>query len=119
MHNPPIEVFIAIGPLHFKIPKQEYTAEFKELAIRCVKDGQGIGPVARDLGLVEPWWPQRCRTNFRQARRVSGRLMVGAASQRGTTNNVDVIAIIVNCNIEWCWGRSSSSLIGCAEENAR
>ena len=37
----------------FKIPKQEYTAEFKELAVKRVKDGQGIGPVARDLGLVE------------------------------------------------------------------
>ena len=37
----------------FKIPKQEYTAEFKELAVRRVKDGQVVGPVARDLGLVE------------------------------------------------------------------
>ena len=37
----------------FKIPKQEYTAEFKELAVKRVKDGQGIGPVARDLGLIE------------------------------------------------------------------
>jgi len=37
----------------FKIPKQEYTAEFKELAVKRVKDGQGIGAVAKDLGLVE------------------------------------------------------------------
>jgi transposase len=37
----------------FKIPKQEYTPEFKELAVKRVKSGQGIGPVARDLGLVE------------------------------------------------------------------
>lgn len=36
-----------------KIPKQEYTAEFKELAVKRVKDGQAIGAVARDLGLVE------------------------------------------------------------------
>lgn len=35
----------------FRIPKQEYTAEFKELAVRRVTDGQGIGPVARELGL--------------------------------------------------------------------
>jgi hypothetical protein len=27
----------------FKIPKQEYTAEFKELAVMRVKSGQGIG----------------------------------------------------------------------------
>ena len=37
----------------YKIPKPEYTAEFKELAVKRVKDGQGIGAVAKDLGLVE------------------------------------------------------------------
>ncbi len=36
-----------------KIPKQEYTAEFKELAIKRVKGGQSIGTVAKELGLVE------------------------------------------------------------------
>ena len=37
----------------FKIPKQEYTAEFKELAVKRVKAGQSVGLVARELGLVE------------------------------------------------------------------
>ncbi len=37
----------------FKIPKPEYTAEFKELAVKRVKDGEGIGAVAKDLGLIE------------------------------------------------------------------
>ena len=36
-----------------KIPKQEYTAEFKELAVKRVRGGQTAGAVARDLGLVE------------------------------------------------------------------
>jgi transposase len=36
-----------------KIPKQEYTPEFKEGAVQRVKGGQGIGAVAKDLGLVE------------------------------------------------------------------
>ena len=36
-----------------KILKQEYTAEFKELAVKRVKEGQSIGAVARELGLVE------------------------------------------------------------------
>jgi transposase len=36
-----------------KIPKQEYTAEFKELAVKRVKDGQSVGAVAKELGLVE------------------------------------------------------------------
>jgi transposase len=37
----------------FKIPKQEYTAEFKELAVKRAKSGETVGAVARDLGLVE------------------------------------------------------------------
>lgn len=36
-----------------KIPKQEYTAEFKELAVKRVKAGQTVGVVARELGLIE------------------------------------------------------------------
>jgi putative transposase len=37
----------------FKIPKQEFTAEFKELAVKRLKSGQSVGLVARELGLVE------------------------------------------------------------------
>ena len=36
-----------------KITKREYTAEFKELAVKRVKEGQTAGSVAKDLGLVE------------------------------------------------------------------
>jgi transposase len=36
-----------------KIPKQEYTAEFKELAVKRVKEGQSIGAAAKELELVE------------------------------------------------------------------
>ena len=39
--------------MKLKIPKQQYTAEFKELVVKRVKAGQGIGAVARELGLVE------------------------------------------------------------------
>jgi transposase len=37
----------------FKIPKQEYTAEFKELAVKRVKSGEALAKVGRELGLVE------------------------------------------------------------------
>jgi transposase len=37
----------------FKIPKPEYTPEFRELAVKRVKLGQSIGAVARELGLVD------------------------------------------------------------------
>ena len=37
----------------FKIPKQEYTPEFKELSVKRVQSGEGIAKVARELGLVE------------------------------------------------------------------
>ncbi len=36
-----------------KIPKQEYTPEFRELAVKQVKTGQSVGAVAKDLGLIE------------------------------------------------------------------
>ena len=43
----------------FKIPKQEYTAEFKELAVKRVSSGQGMAAVvARNWG----WLSRRCAT---------------------------------------------------------
>ena len=36
-----------------KIPKQQYTAEFKKLAVTRVKDGLTAGAAAKELGLVE------------------------------------------------------------------
>ena len=37
----------------FKIPRQEYTVEFKGLAVKRVRAGEGIAKVSRELGLVE------------------------------------------------------------------
>ena len=36
-----------------KISKQAYTAEFKELAVKRVKDGQSVGKVCKELGLSD------------------------------------------------------------------
>jgi transposase len=36
-----------------KIPKQAYTAEFKELAVKRVKDGQSVSMVCKELGLSD------------------------------------------------------------------
>ena len=36
-----------------KIPKQEYTTEFKEQAIKQVEMGKSIGLVAKELGSVD------------------------------------------------------------------
>lgn len=36
-----------------RIPKQEYTPEFRELAVKRVKTGQTAGAVAKELGLIE------------------------------------------------------------------
>jgi len=52
----------------FKIPKQEYTAEFKELAVKRAQGGEGIAKVTRELGLVE----QTLRNEVKAAK--SGRL---------------------------------------------
>ncbi len=36
-----------------KIPKQHYPSEFKDLAVKRVKDGLSAGAAAKELGLVE------------------------------------------------------------------
>jgi transposase-like protein len=36
-----------------KIPNQESTAEFKEQAVKRLKEDQGLGAAAKELGLVE------------------------------------------------------------------
>ena len=36
-----------------KIPKREFTAEFREQAVKRVKGGQGVGAVARELGISD------------------------------------------------------------------
>jgi transposase len=36
-----------------KIPKQQYTTESKEFAVKRVRDGQSAGAVAKELGLIE------------------------------------------------------------------
>jgi transposase len=47
-----IDVNLGRGKMK-KIPKQEYTAEFKELAVKRVKAGQTVGAAAKELGLIE------------------------------------------------------------------
>ena len=36
-----------------KIPRQSYTLDFKELALKRVKDGQSFSAVAKELGIDE------------------------------------------------------------------
>lgn len=36
-----------------KIPKQAYTAEFKELAVKRIKGGQSVSMVCKELGLSD------------------------------------------------------------------
>ena len=36
-----------------KIPKQEYTAEFKSHAVKRVREGLTVGAAARELGLID------------------------------------------------------------------
>ena len=36
-----------------KIPKQAYTIEFKELAVKRIKDGQSVGRVCKEPGLSD------------------------------------------------------------------
>lgn len=40
-----------------RIPKQEYTPEFRDLAVKLVKAGQTAAAVAKELGLIEQTLP--------------------------------------------------------------
>ena len=62
-----------------KIPRQSYTLEFKELAVKRVKDGQSFSSVAKELGMNEKTlrnWAgccgSRCADRFGNQNRVRG-----------------------------------------------
>ena len=44
---------VTFGRQEMKIPKQAYTTEFKELAVKRVKDGQSVSVVCKELGLSD------------------------------------------------------------------
>jgi transposase-like protein len=55
-----------------KIPKQAYTIEFKELAVKRIKDGQSVSKVCKELGLsARPF-----ATGSRRRRRASSAVLV-------------------------------------------
>jgi transposase len=66
-----------------KIPNQVYTTEFRELAVKRVKDGQTIGAVAKELGLIE----QTLRNWVKAA--AAGKL-IGAGSKIVTPEQIPV-----------------------------
>jgi transposase len=48
-----VKINVILERQMMKIPKQEYTTEFRELAIKRFKDVGSISGVAKELGLVE------------------------------------------------------------------
>jgi transposase len=69
-----------------KIPKQAYTAEFKEQAVKRVKrvkEGRGVAAVAKEMGLVEQTlrnWVKGVQTGSLSARLKSPTCRVDRAS---------------------------------------
>ena len=66
-----------------KIPKQAYTTEFKELAVKRVKDGQAISTVVQELGLSD----QTLRNWIKAA--TAGKLK-GAGSKEVTAEEMEL-----------------------------
>jgi len=46
-------ITVTIKERTMQIPRQPYTAEFKEIAVTRVKDGMTAGAAAKELGLIE------------------------------------------------------------------
>lgn len=55
-----------------KIPRREYTAEFKMQAVKRVNSSQGIAATARELGVVEH---RHCATGRKPPRQASSTLL--------------------------------------------
>ena len=47
------KIDVTFGGQEMKVLKQAYTTEFKELAVKRVKEGQSVGTVCRELGLSD------------------------------------------------------------------
>jgi transposase len=56
----------------YKIPKQKYTVEFKQEAVRQAESGKALAQVARDMGISE-----QTLSNWRKAAK-AGKLAAGA-----------------------------------------
>ncbi len=59
----------------FEVPKQVYTAEFKLAAVQRVKEGEGMGAVAREIGISK-----QTRRNWVKAE-ASGKLNGAGANE--------------------------------------
>ena len=62
-----------------RIPKREYTAEFKELAVKRVKAVQTAGAAAKDLGVIEQalrHWVKAAAADKQQCMYQQGRVRI-------------------------------------------
>jgi transposase len=73
-----------------KIPKQQYTAEFMELAVKRVKNGMTTGVAAKELGLEE-----QSLWNWVMAAEAS--TLNGAEATVVTSEQMDVIEGRIRC----------------------
>ena len=64
----------------FKIPKQEYTAEFKDLVVKRVRSGQSLGAVAKSKAADRR---ATARPHPSHPSRAEGRVRLAADGARG------------------------------------
>jgi len=99
-----------------KIPKQAYTAEFKELAVKRVKDGQSVGTVCRELGLSDQTAQlgqgssgRQAQRRWRQSRDARGNGAFKAAcrespAQAGERNSKKSDGVLrKGCSVKYAW----------------
>ncbi len=68
-----------------KIPKQAYTTEFKELAVKRTTDGESIGVVVKELGLAD----QTLRNWVKAAKTGKLKALAARSSRRNKWNYPD------------------------------
>lgn len=69
-----------------KIPKQEYTTEFKELAVKHIEEGLTAGAVSKELGVSD----QTLRNWVKAAARQASSTVWSQGSHTGTDGAIPV-----------------------------
>ncbi|MDH4233736.1 MAG: transposase [Gallionella sp.] len=83
-----------------KISKQEYTAEFKELAAKRVMGGQSVGAVTKGLGLIEQTLRNRVKASGARKLNVAGGKVVTPEQMKLFRLRAENIRLKRECEIQ-------------------
>ncbi len=88
----------------FKIPKQEYTTEFKGLSVKRVQGSEGIAQAARELGLVEQTlrnWVKAAKAGEARSRKYHDNLSTSPSRATRYLPHAILCSRVIRAMISW------------------